>query len=586
MTPHDPRRQPLGITRAAAWIGSTSLALLVGCVDAPEPTTSPAPPDASEVVLAEPALVEPNIAEPTPVVASEPTPTAADGPDPDGWVASPTPVPEPDVTSAEPSAEPTRAEPTPVAETATPRLIPDGLSSTRPTPLPTDAEPTRVADSGRPVPEANSKPVEPKPLEAARPPALILISPRHSAPMPTPSVASPETQQASSQRPAVILPPSTVADAALRSPLKAGPPVANPQANVADAVLAAFVPTVLTLSPPTHPLIQPPSPAGSTGTPVSPVSISQPIAAPPQGFTALFNNQDLTGWEVYDGKSESWQFKDGAVSCVAPGGGWLQSLDLYCDFEMRFEYRLSPGGNSGVCLRFPGHGNPSLEGLEIQLLDDRAEKYHSIQAQQATGSLYFVTAPQVRDVARAAGEWNQCTLRCLGHQLQVTINNQRVNEIDLSQLNMKSDGTAKRPAPVRCPMGSIALQSHSTRVDFRNVHIQDLTQALPSGVRWLDLQAGTGEPVPAGATVTVHYLGFLTTGKRFANSIEKGQPATVPLQDVIPGWREGIPGMKVGGKRRLIVPASMAYGAKGFKQVVPPNSTLVYEIELTAFEVK
>ena len=80
----------------------------------------------------------------------------------------------------------------------------------------------------------------------------------------------------------------------------------------------------------------------------------------------------------------------------------------------------------------------------------------------------------------------------------------------------------------------------------------------------------------AGATVTVHYVGFLSTGKRFANSLEKGKPATVPLKDVIPG-------MQVGGKRRLIVPANLAYGAKGFKEIVPPNSTLVYEIELTGY---
>ena len=83
--------------------------------------------------------------------------------------------------------------------------------------------------------------------------------------------------------------------------------------------------------------------------------------------------------------------------------------------------------------------------------------------------------------------------------------------------------------------------------------------------------------------MTVHYVGFLSTGKRFANSLEKGKPATVPLKDVIPGWREGIPGMQVGGKRRLIVPANLAYGAKGFKEIVPPNSTLVYEIDLIGY---
>ncbi len=582
------------MTRAAVWLGSTSLALCVGCVDAPEPATSATPSAPVPFTSIAPVPLEPRLAEPTPV--------ASEAPDPDGWIAAPTPSPEPQLepTLAEPTlAEPTSVEPRLAAVTSSPSLIPGGLSSTDPTPepefsapasLPLSPEPT-PADSGSAAPtplatNPQSKPLEPKPLEAVRPKALILISPRPKTPLATPPVVATGTPQPSSPSPAVILPPSPSADAALLSPLKPGPAAVKPETPVNDASLASVDPQVMTPSLPTPPGSKPHPLASSTrtpGTPVSPISISQTIPAPPTGFTALFNNKDLTGWEVYDGKPESWQFKDGQISCVAPGGGWLQSLEQYCDFELRFEYRLSSGGNSGVCLRFPGQGNPSLEGLEIQLLDDRADKYKSIQAQQATGSLYFITAPQVRDAARAAGEWNQCLFRCVGDQLQVTINDQRVNEIDLGQLSSKTDAKPPRPARVRSPMGSVALQSHSTRVDFRNVHISDLTQAMTSGVRWLDLRVGTGDPVPAGATVTVHYVGFLSTGKRFANSLEKGKPATVPLKDVIPGWREGIPGMKVGGKRRLIVPANLAYGAKGFKEIVPPNSTLVYEIDLIGY---
>ena len=612
MSPQYPRRPIHGITQAAVWLGSTSVALFAGCVDAPGPATSPAASDAVSVAPTphEPGLVDPTpVQEPSPTLV-EPTPLAADAPDPDGWSSAPTPLSAPPsaptVASAEPTlAEPTLAEPTPVVASASPSLIPGGLSTNGPTPepsasepSPTSAEPTLadplvelgappptvVADTGKPVANPHPKSLEPKPLEAVRPKSLILISPRNPKPLTDTPVASTPTPPASSQPPAVILPPSAAADAGLLSPLKV-----KPEAPVTDSSLASLDPKVMTPALPLPPEIKPHPLVSATGTPVSPISISQPIAAPPTGFTSLFNHQDLSGWEVYDGKPDSWQFKDGEVSCVAPGGGWLQTRDQYSDFELRFEYRLSPGGNSGVCLRFPGHGNPSLEGLEIQLLDDRAEKYQSIQPQQATGSLYFVTAPKVRDAARLAGEWNQCTLRCVGDQLQVTINNQLVNEIDLGSLTSKSNGTqtvgtSKRPALVRSPLGSVALQSHSTRVDFRSVHIQDLTQALASGVRWLDLKAGTGDPVPAGAKVTVHYLGYLSTGKRFANSFEKAKPATVPLQEVIPGWREGIPGMKVGGQRRLIVPANMAYGAKGFKEVVPPNSTLVYEIELIGFE--
>ena len=564
------------MTRAAAWLGSTSLALCVGCVDAPEPATTATPSETVEIATVAPAPLAPSLAQQTPV--------ASEAPDADGWSAAPTPIPEPQL-------EPTLAEPTPVADSSSSSLIPGGLSSTDPTPEPESAELKPVADteSTVPAPLASNpppQPLEPKPLEAVRPKGLIHISPRPMVPVATPPLASTGTPQPAGPSPAVILPPSASADAARLSPLPAGPSAVKPETPVKDTSLASVDPKVMTPALPTPPGIKPhplASSSGTPGSPVSPISISQPIPAPPTGFLSLFNNKDLTGWKVYDGKPESWQFKDGAISCVAPGGGWLQSLEQYCDFELRLEYRLSAGGNSGVCLRFPGQGNPSLDGLEIQLLDDRAEKYKSVQAQQATGSLYFVAAPQVRDVARAAGEWNQCLFRCVGDQLQVTINDQRVNEIDLGQLSSKATDPARHPARVRSPMGSIALQSHSTRVDFRHVHISDLTQTMASGVRWLDLRPGSGDPVPAGATVTVHYIGFLSTGKRFANSIEKGKPATVPLKDVIPGWREGIPGMQVGGKRRLIVPANLGYGAKGFKEVVPPNSTLVYEIELIGF---
>lgn len=164
------------------------------------------------------------------------------------------------------------------------------------------------------------------------------------------------------------------------------------------------------------------------------------------------------------------------------------------------------------------------------------------------------------------------------------INGQLVNQIDLDQLTKTSGGVVRKVSELRSPVGSIALQSHVSRVDFRNVFVKDLTQVLASGVRWLDLVPGSGDPVPAGATVTVHYMGHLQTGKKFASSIDKGKPTTVPLKDVIPGWRDGIPGMQVGGKRRLIVPSELAYGVKGFKEIIPPNSTLVYEIELLGFE--
>lgn len=101
-----------------------------------------------------------------------------------------------------------------------------------------------------------------------------------------------------------------------------------------------------------------------------------------------------------------------------------------------------------------------------------------------------------------------------------------------------------------------------------------------------DLVVGKGTEAKAGDTVKVHYAGTLTDGKEFDSSKKHGQPFEFELGAgrVIKGWDQGVPGMKIGGKRKLTVPPSLAYGARGFPPVIPPNSTLVFEVEL--LEVK
>jgi peptidylprolyl isomerase len=98
-----------------------------------------------------------------------------------------------------------------------------------------------------------------------------------------------------------------------------------------------------------------------------------------------------------------------------------------------------------------------------------------------------------------------------------------------------------------------------------------------------DLIPGTGQTVQAGQTVTVNYVGVLCrTGKEFDSSWKRNQPFTTALTSggVIPGWVQGIPGMKVGGRRELIIPASLAYGKAGSPPTIPPNSPLVFVVDL------
>lgn len=103
-----------------------------------------------------------------------------------------------------------------------------------------------------------------------------------------------------------------------------------------------------------------------------------------------------------------------------------------------------------------------------------------------------------------------------------------------------------------------------------------------SGLQYVDLKAGTGATAQAGKTVTVHYTGWLENGKKFDSSVDRGQPFSFPLGAgrVIKGWDEGVQGMKVGGKRKLIIPSNLGYGARGAGGAIPPHATLIFEVEL------
>lgn len=110
---------------------------------------------------------------------------------------------------------------------------------------------------------------------------------------------------------------------------------------------------------------------------------------------------------------------------------------------------------------------------------------------------------------------------------------------------------------------------------------EDIEVVTTLGIK--DLVEGTGEPVVVGDTVVVHYTGTLMDGTEFDSSYNRGKPATFPLGIgyLIEGWEQGIPGMKVGGKRLLTVPADMAYGSAGMPDAnIPPDAALYFEIEL------
>ncbi|HEY5315781.1 MAG TPA: family 16 glycoside hydrolase [Pirellulales bacterium] len=190
-------------------------------------------------------------------------------------------------------------------------------------------------------------------------------------------------------------------------------------------------------------------------------------------FRPLFNGHDLTGWKVitapaYGGYTEHWKIVNGLLTC-SPGGNWLAADGEYENFEIKLEFRLARGGNSGVLLRCPLDGHPSVDGMEIQLLDDPAPQYAELKPYQYCGSLYGVE-PAKRGATRPAGQWQSMTVLCDGTHVRVTLNDTVVVDTDTSQ---HADKLAEHPGLKRT-RGHVGLQYHSTQVAFRNVAIREL----------------------------------------------------------------------------------------------------------------
>ncbi len=182
------------------------------------------------------------------------------------------------------------------------------------------------------------------------------------------------------------------------------------------------------------------------------------------GTRSLFNGQDLTGWEgAGQDAAACWQVTDGLLMCTGAKGPWLRSQQEFDDFNLRLEYKIRAGGNSGVYIRVPADGNHHGEkaGVEIQILDDAAERYRKLKDYQYSASVYAVAPAQAR-VARPAGEWNTLEIDCRGGSYEISHN---------GVVAVRADTGSAPELAVRLTRGFFGLQNHSEEVWFRHVRV-------------------------------------------------------------------------------------------------------------------
>ncbi|MBH8561524.1 FKBP-type peptidyl-prolyl cis-trans isomerase [Nostoc sp. CENA67] len=150
----------------------------------------------------------------------------------------------------------------------------------------------------------------------------------------------------------------------------------------------------------------------------------------------------------------------------------------------------------------------------------------------------------------------------------------------LAQVGSKQDAIAADLTETT-PAASTTVTENNTLIASKPMSDANVV-TTSSGLQYKDLQEGTGETPKTGQTVTVHYTGTLVDGKKFDSSRDRGQPFQfkIGVGQVIKGWDEGVGTMKVGGRRELIIPPELGYGARGAGGVIPPNATLIFDVEL------
>ena len=189
------------------------------------------------------------------------------------------------------------------------------------------------------------------------------------------------------------------------------------------------------------------------------------------GFVSIFNGTDFEGWQ---GPTDNYEIEKGIVRCKPKKGGSIYTAAEYSDFVARLEFRLPPGGNNGLAIRYPGTGDTAYGGMcELQVLDNTSEKFTGLDDRQYHGSAYGIVAAQ-RGFLRPTGEWNFQEVTVIGSTIKVELNGSIILDCDVSEV---TEYMADRPHPGKTnTSGHFGLAGHNDPVEFRNLMIKSLTK--------------------------------------------------------------------------------------------------------------
>ncbi|NJN25769.1 MAG: DUF1080 domain-containing protein [Cyclobacteriaceae bacterium] len=191
-----------------------------------------------------------------------------------------------------------------------------------------------------------------------------------------------------------------------------------------------------------------------------------------EGYQLLFNGLDLDGWT---GNKTDYVVEEGIIVIYPEkgGGGNLMTEKEFGDFSFKFEFQLTPGGNNGLGIRAPLKGDAAYEGMEIQILDNTAEKYKDLHDYQFHGSVYGVI-PAKKGYLKPVGEWNEEEVIAQGDRITVILNGETILEGNIAEASKNGTLDGKPHPGLKNEAGHIGFLGHGDVVRFRNIRIKEL----------------------------------------------------------------------------------------------------------------